>query len=227
MKAPGIQRLGLAASISVLVGCAASPSHAVDANAGPAVQPAPQTDGSDLKEDAASERARRLLTRYGIPADEYRLVYRAESQWSDSSLGCRKPGQMYTPALVSGQTLRFSNSFHTYEVHVAGEHAVLCPLLDSRPGWLKPSLPARNLDVMVDRARTDLAGRLGVGTDNVRLLRMIPAAWPDATLGCAAATTATDGPVRGYRLLFSVRGSLYTYHTDLERVMACPPIESR
>jgi len=223
-----ISNFGAAASIALLAGCAASLAGPADSIAVAPIANAAPNDLQPLAEDADSERARRLLAGYGVHVDEYRLVFRETTQWSDSSLGCRKPGQMYTPALVSGQTLRFSNSTSTYEVHVAGDSAVLCPMIAA--GGLKQprrAMPARNLDLMAEQARSDLAKRLGVTPADIELRDMAEAAWADTELGCADGSTAPAGPVHGYRLLLSARGDLYTYHTDLTRVLACPPIESR
>ena len=222
------RNFGGLALITLLVSCAAT-------QAGPAGSPAvlppanvAPDDTRQLAEDAASERARRLLADHGISVDEYRLVFRETTQWSDSSLGCRKPGEMYTQALASGQTLRFSDSIRTYEVHVAGDNVVLCPMIAAGdPKEPRRSTSARNLDLMVEQARSDLAQQLDVTPADVELRDMAAAAWADSELGCADGSTVAAGPVHGYRLYLAVRGALYTYHTDLARVLACPPIEKR
>jgi hypothetical protein len=197
--------------------------------AGESLAAPPQQIASDnLADDAASERARKLLAEYGIPVDEYHLIFREWTRWTDSSLGCRRPGEMYTQALVDGQTLRFSNSTKTYEVHVAGDRAVLCPLMpESGRGPLRPSLPAHDLDVMLQKARSDLAQRLAVALADVEVKKIAAAAWRDTELGCADGSTDAAGSVHGYRLFLRVRGDIYTYHTDLMQVMACPPVEAQ
>jgi len=222
------RRFGGLALITLLVSCAATQAGPTDAPAVPPPTNVASDDSRPLAEDAASERARLLLAGYGISVDEYRLVFRETTQWSDSSLGCRRPGEMYTQALVTGQTLRFSNSVRTYEVHVAGDTAVLCPTIaEGHPKQPQRATRAHNLDLMVEQARTELAQQLGVTPADVELRNVATAAWTDSELGCADGSTAPAGPVHGYRLYLSVRGALYTYHTDLARVLACPPIERR
>lgn len=219
---------GGSALIILLVGCSLTQADPAGTPAVPLPANVSADDSPPLAEDASSERARRFLAAYGIPVDEYRLVFREATQWSDSSLGCRKPGEMYTQALVSGQTLRFSNSIRTYEVHVAGDNVVLCPMIAAgRPKQSRRTTSARNLDLMVEQARAELALLLGVTLADVELRNVATAAWADSELGCADGSTAPAGRVHGYQLYLSVRGALYTYHTDLTRVLACPPIERR
>lgn len=43
--------------------------------------------------------------RMDVPVDEVEVVGFAEVTWSDGSIGCPKPGMMYTQALVPGQQL--------------------------------------------------------------------------------------------------------------------------
>jgi hypothetical protein len=135
---------------------------------------------------------------------------------------------MYTQALVTGVALRFSddNGRRTYEVHVAGKNAVICPALNTfRRGPLRSAVSMRALSLMQDQARLDLARRLGVTANEITLESTVPASWTDAALGCTDASVAKDGAVQGYRILLQSRGEHYIYHTDLSRVLVCPPIE--
>lgn len=223
-----VRVLGAAASITLLVGCAATQAAPADSPAVPPITNLARDAIQPLAEDAISERARRFLAGYGIPVDEYHLVFREMTQWSDSSLGCRRPGEMYTQAVVSGQTLRFSNSTRTYEIHVAGDNVVLCPMIATGgPKQPRGATSARNLDLMVEQARADLAQQLGVTPADVALSKMAAVSWTDPGLGCTDGSNAPAGPVHGYRLYLSARGAQYTYHTDLTRALACPPIERR
>lgn len=210
---------------ALAIGCAANPPASAISPSAPLVDGAVPDDLEPQAEDEISGRARRLLAGYGIPVDEYRLVFREEKQWTDSSLGCPRPGEMYTQALVSGQSLRFSNSKRTYEVHVAGDHAVLCPSRAEGNPKKARSIRARNLDVLIDQARMDLAQRLDVALGDVELENVAEASWMDAELGCADGSTAPGGQVLGYRLFLHAGGARHIYHTDLIRVIACPPIE--
>ena len=181
-----------------------------------------------ISEDAVSAQARRLLREQGISEAELQLVSREPATWSDSSLGCRVPGAQYTQALVSGQSLRFTRATHSYEVHVAGQRAVLCPSIALNPkSSSRFPVPVRTLDAMRESAVADLAARLGVTAAEVTVRDMAPASWGNADLGCSEGTTAAAGPVHGYRIFLRVHDREYLYHTDFRRVIACPPIEAR
>jgi hypothetical protein len=189
--------------------------------------PATGAEGT-ISEDGASAQARQLLRERGIAEAGLQLVSREAATWSDSSLGCPMPGAQYTQALVSGQSLRFANATHRYEVHVAGERAVFCP---SIAGYPKQSsrfpVPVRPLEAMRETARTDLAAQLGVTAAEVTVRDMAPATWANADLGCTDGTTVAAGPIQGYRIVLRAHDREYVYHTDFRRVMACPPIEAR
>lgn len=148
--------------------------------------------------------------------------------WNDSSLGCGKPGTVALQVITEGYAVMLRTADRTYRVHVAGKNAVVCdqPLLmrkeQSRPAH------ARGLDVMIDKAREDLAMRLQADPAAIRLYGTRPQQWPDNTLDCPRADEAVVAkPVSGFRIFFRYQGRLYTYHSDLSDVRACPPIESQ
>lgn len=62
------------------------------------------------------------------PASALTLKSKAEVEWSDGSLGCPRPGMMYTQAIVPGYKLIFSDGSRSYEVHTGkrGTPAVWC-----------------------------------------------------------------------------------------------------
>lgn len=77
-------------------------------------------------------------------------------------------------------------------------------------------------DKVVEAARRDLAQRLGVGVDAVRLVSVEARQWADASLGCPQpgkvyAQTIVDG----FRLILETGGSRYDYRSDGRRVRLC------
>jgi hypothetical protein len=114
-----------------------------------------------------------------------------------------------------------------HNVHVSGNKAVVCdksrvPHRDNR------AINARGLDVMMERARQDLAKRLGVEPAKIRLGGMQAQRWEDSGLGCPqAGETIEAGPVDGFKLALRYSGRVYTYHTDRRDVRPCPAIEAR
>lgn len=212
--------VGAAALSTLLLTCQLSSAASSDKTLHGSIQP--------LTENAASARARRLLRENGIVESELQLVFREATTWSDSSLGCQTRAAMSLPVITRGETLRFSRGDRRYEVHVAGENAVLCAMLTTPRGAPRQAATsARTLSLMVGQARADLAQRLGVSPAEITVRTTSPTVWKNSDLGCVDASTANDGPVRGYRLLLVARAAQYIYHTDLHKVMACPPIEQR
>ena len=74
-----------------------------------------------------------------VDRDQLVLV-RAESVvWNDGSLGCPKPGTMYTQALVNGYWVVVKVGDQTYDFRVSsGGSFILCPTGQGRP----PKQPA-------------------------------------------------------------------------------------
>jgi hypothetical protein len=58
-----------------------------------------------------------LANRLTIPPEEITLVDVVEVVWRDGSLGCPKPGMMYTQALVEGMRIRLVVGERIYHYH--------------------------------------------------------------------------------------------------------------
>jgi hypothetical protein len=76
---------------------------------------------------------------------------------------------------------------------------------------------------LVERARQDLARRLGISASQVTVVEAAPMTWSSLALGCPApglAYAAVETP--GYELILDVFGQQYSYHTDArETFVAC------
>lgn len=67
---------------------------------------------------------------------------------------------------------------------------------------------------LVDQARTDLAGRLGVGAESIALISAELVEWPDASLGCPQPGMVYQQiPSDGSVIVLSSGGTQYRYHT--------------
>ena len=87
---------------------------------------------------------------------------------------------------------------------------------DAQPGAGPPA-------PLVERARADLARRLGMDPAHVTLAEAVPMTWSSLALGCPApgmAYGAVQTP--GFRLELDAIGQRYAYHTDTrETMVAC------
>jgi hypothetical protein len=175
----------------------------------------------------AEERARAELAQHlKIAPDQVTITSSEPQTWKDSSMGCGKPGTMALTVITEGYAVVLAAQGLDHNVHVSGNKAVVCdksrvPHRDNR------AINARGLDVMMERARQDLAKRLGVEPAKIRLGGMQAQRWEDSGLGCPqAGETIEAGPVDGFKLALRYSGRVYTYHTDRRDVRPCPAIES-
>jgi len=62
-----------------------------------------------------------LATRLAIDPGQIELLEAASVTWPDGSLGCPKPGMLYTQVQVDGIRIRFQAGEQVYEYHGGGE----------------------------------------------------------------------------------------------------------
>ncbi|MEP7246544.1 MAG: hypothetical protein ABI885_23095 [Gammaproteobacteria bacterium] len=97
---------------------AATPSRKPEpVPAAEATQPAPPVEAvpADLIEKMRAD----LSTRSGSDASAARVASSESVTWPSGALGCGKPGEMYTQALVPGYRVQFEMVGRTYTYHAA------------------------------------------------------------------------------------------------------------
>ncbi|HKE94033.1 MAG TPA: hypothetical protein VKB34_06985, partial [Povalibacter sp.] len=148
------------------------------------------------------------------------------AQWSDSSLGCRRPGLMYQQVITNGYVVVLERQGRQHRVNVAGERAVMCEA-PTRASVRRP-MQARGLTQMTELARSDLAARLKLDVAAIRVTQIEPQRWTDSDMNCGPSQTpATATETAGYRLALTAADRVYLYHTDLKTVRPCPPVEDQ
>lgn len=219
MSARTRTRLGTLIRTAVLVCGVGATAACAGASAG-------QKEGELTPDErAAAEVAKKWLRGVDAPA----LQSVEAHTWPDSSLGCPQPGMSYMQVVTEGYIVRLEADGKVHEVHVAGANAVTCDRQVS--GVLRrPGSPTRvtTLPAMEEAAIADLAQRLNASPDSIRVKQRTPRRFSDATLDCAGGSPQppTAQAVQGFELRLEHAGRAYTYHTDLKRVIACPPIEA-
>lgn len=178
---------------------------------------------TDVQRAAALVAIDTLATELGIPKDQVLVDTVRTVEWRDSSLGCPKPGVAYLDVISPGHrvTLRVDRKVHV--VHEAGNRAFVCVQTKAMGGIT----PQRDLSFgpQMVAARKDLAGRLGVTEREILFLSGEGKTWNDGSLGCPEpGVMYTQAQVRGWVLTFGHKQRVYTYHTDLDRTIPCPPI---
>ncbi len=188
--------------------------------------PIPPIENDGAAARAAQQATQTLAKQLDVAAETLKLESTQPHTWSDSSMGCGAPGTMAMQVITDGYIVTLSAADRKYRVHVSGSTAIVCskPLLQREAKH--PMTNARGLDLMIAKARTDLIERVGADPQKIRLLGTQPQRWDDNGLGCPRTDEEIIAqPLNGYRLTFSYRSRVYTYHTDMNDVRACPPIE--
>ena len=193
-----------------------------------AAQADPGVGASGAGEQARVEAARQLKAQPG----EFTVVTVEPTQWSDSSLGCGKPGARAAQVMTKGYTVVLERQGERHQVNIAGKHAVMCDAATRITGTTRLPTSARGLDRVAMLARQDLAHRLRLDVAQTGVANVEPRRWTDDDMNCssgggAAAASADQSSVPGYKLELSASGRKYSYHTDLRSVRACPPLEAQ
>ncbi|MEJ2523668.1 MAG: hypothetical protein P8080_12475 [Gammaproteobacteria bacterium] len=162
----------------------------------------------------------------GVSAERIRVDTIRPVQWRDSSLGCPQPGQQYLQVVTPGHRISLRMDGQLYTVHEAGGKAFVCRQRKLGGVPLTPELEIVWGEQMLE-ARADLASRLGVAENDIRPVGGRPETWDDSSLGCPEpGKSYRPGPVQGYVLVLRHGMRQFTYHTDMERTIPCPPISA-
>ena len=148
-------------------------------------------------------------------------------EWPDSSLGCGEPGVAYMQRVIPGYFVSFSANGKVYTVHVGEDTAVVCDkfneLMTERQKRGREVIKAHN------DARADLAEKLMVDPDMVKVSRIQLETWPDSSLGCPVdGEHYAPGPVEGVVIDMTCRDRQYEYRVALDGgdMKSCKKIES-
>ncbi len=79
-----------------------------------------------------------------------------------------------------------------------------------------------DLDQLVQKAREDLAGRLGISIDSIAVVKTQAAEWRDSSLGCPEKGMFYMQVITpGYVIVLQAQGKSYEYHAGLSNVVLC------
>lgn len=155
-----------------------------------------------------------------ITVDSVRAV-----DWRDSSIGCPQPGQAYAQVITPGHKITLRAEGRIYVIHESGGKAFMCKRQKAK------SENARTVDFvwgpMAAEARTQLANQLGVDETKIIIANARKQTWFDTSIGCAIeGIEYSDARIDGYVLTLRHGTRNYTFHTDLQKVLPCPPFSS-
>ena len=151
--------------------------------------------------------------------------------WRDGAIGCPQPGMAYTQALEDGYRIVLTDGESVYHYHgVAAGAPFLCDN-PSEPGSsgvddesstdvIEDTASAYSgpLADLVAAAVADLAERLSVPIGAIVVVSAESVVWPDGSLGCPIpGMRYTQVQVDGTKIVLSVNGSIYNYHSGATR----------
>ena len=98
-------------ALGLLVACAptAAPPPASSPGGGPSVPPEAQAVIELARQDLARER--------NVPVEQVKVISIEASTWSDTSLGCPKPGELYAQVITPGYRLRLDDGSAQFTYH--------------------------------------------------------------------------------------------------------------
>lgn len=180
-----------------------------------------------IDKDAAAQVAVETLgKKLSVDPDKVDVVHVSIMDWSDSSIGCPRPGVEYLQIVTRGAVVMLQAEKKPYRVHVAKDRAIVCDAPTNDSSALGPRQPAGMVmrDVM-QVAQADLARRLNAAQSEVTVTNVQSTTWPDDSLGCASPRDVeAQEKVKGFKITLEYAGQDFSYHTDQQRAIPCPPI---
>jgi hypothetical protein len=161
---------------------------------------------------------RDLAERLGVEEASIETLRVGQVEWSDGSLGCPEPGKAYTEAVEPGYRVVLRAGEQTYEYHTAQDRFVLCeaPSQAGQPDY------APELQALLDKAKADLTGAVGVNASAIHVQSIEEKTWNDSALGCPQPGVAYLTVITpGYRIVLEANGKDYAYHTSHDEVVLC------
>lgn len=181
----------------------------------------PVIEAQPSAQDEVIQLARETL-RKELSVDDDQITVRGSrpARWSDTSLGCPEKGKVYAPVVVHGYRIELEAFGKAFVIHVGDGRAVHCSGQPHLPRASEEELLTSKR--MYSLARGDLARTLKVPVVDIKMESMLPARWPDTSLGCPrAGETYEQKDSAGYVIKLVADGKIYRYHTDQSRVVFC------
>jgi hypothetical protein len=136
-------------------------------------------------------------------------------QWPDSSLGCAEPGVEYLQKVVQGYLVNFKFDEEFYTVNVGDGRALICDRVNEF--LLERKQRADSVIHAHRTARLDLAEKLMVDPEVVKVNKIKVETWADSSLGCPQpGQQYIAGPIEGLKINMTCRDKTYEYRVPLE-----------
>lgn len=167
--------------------------------------------------------ARHVVAEFmSLPITEITLVSLEAQDFNNSSLGCPAPKMAYQQVITPGHRVIVEAEGRRFDVRVAGGHGKICR--NSKRGKsTTDSGRQTEVTLMIDLARSDLAGRIDVATAKIRVLNVRPTNTQNLPIGCTPQCADSDKSC-GYMIGLFHEGRRYDYHATDDNAVPCPPM---
>ena len=217
-------RLGIAVACCIgIAACNAEPVNVEKAKTVTAQGTVEQLRDDNM--DIARLAAETLAGELNINVNEIEVDTVRAVEWRDTSIGCPQPDQAYGQVITPGHkiTLRVGGQF--YFVHESNGRAFVCKQQKKTAVAGVTQQLGFEWGPMAMQARKELAATLGVEERLVLVASAEGTTWSDASMGCPESGVEYEIRDRqGYVITLRHGSRNYRYHTDLERIIPCPPI---
>lgn len=160
-----------------------------------------------------------LSTKLNISEDEIIIDTIVPVEWPDTSFGYPEEGEQYDMNFTPGYVMLLMAEEKLYEYHTDREYKVVPP-----PNYLPiedvPLFEDTKVPKVVRLAMEDLAKKLQISIEKIKLSEIIPIEWPDTSLGYHEPGKIYAQVITpGYIILLTAEDEIYEYHSDYERVV--------
>ena len=173
-------------------------------------------------EDVARQTAADHLS---IPVSRVDVVESSPQEFADASLGCPEPGFSYAQVITPGHRVTVEADGRRFDIRVAGTVGRICQA-KALAGQASKDGQFIDASKLVPLARQDLAGRLGLPTDQVGLTGVSTIRVSTET-ACEQIDSRDEGEL-ALRVGLKAEGREYTYHVSGDGdANPCPDILPR
>lgn len=175
----------------------------------PTVSPtsAPTQPGSDLMPRVVPAARQFAAEKYGVTADEVKIVKLEPVEWPDACLGAGQPGDICAQVITPGYQIQVEVNGKTYILNSdASGKNIRIPAPAPTLGETNPAAEA---------ARRWLADFLKLDVNAIQIVSVTSQDWSDGCLGVSKPSqVCTAMIVAGYRVTLQALGSNYELHTN-------------
>lgn len=169
-----------------------------------------------------------LMQATSAAADEISVVSTEEVEWSDSSLGCPQPDQMYMQMITPGYLIVLESDGDVFEYHSATDpEGPLVQCTEDEPSEAETQSAAdvapagENQDEplvrLIERATEDLMQVTSAAADEIIVVSVEEVEWSDTSLGCPEPDGMYAQMITpGYLLVLERDGKTYEYHSGTD-----------